>query len=58
MTRKDFRLLARVMAHTKPSREACLATWNSVCEALATELCGTNPNFDRARFLKACTYGE
>lgn len=30
----------------------------SICEHFADELAGTNPNFDRRRFLAACGHGE
>lgn len=56
MTRKDFQLIAdalRVAREYEPtgSPEAILAL---VADVFADKLAGTNPNFDRARFLKAC----
>lgn len=30
----------------------------ATCERWADELAGTNPNFDRRRFLAACGHGE
>jgi hypothetical protein len=58
MSRKDFELIARVF-----NREMGLSGGDErgrkylvggLARLLATELEGTNPRFDRERFLKAC----
>jgi hypothetical protein len=44
MTRRDFQLIAGTLREAKARP--------SVVAALATALAGTNPRFDRARFLR------
>jgi hypothetical protein len=53
MTRKDFELIARVVReHIRSADDA--SEGNCIALSFADALAGTNPNFDRARFLKAC----
>lgn len=49
MTRKDYELIAATIREIPafPSKRI-------VAEEFATALAGTNPRFDRDRFLKAC----
>lgn len=57
MTRKDYELIAAAVAEANadmvdhPGRLAGAA---QVARYLARELRGTNPRFDRDRFLRAC----
>ena len=57
MTRKDFQLIADVMARlsadfTNGGEDT--VSLSLVAEELADALAGTNDRFDRAKFLKAC----
>lgn len=56
MTRKDFVLIADVIATAK-LMDGVPAHWNrsDIAHAFADRLASTNPNFDRARFIDACT---
>jgi hypothetical protein len=57
MTRKDYELIARVFAGTKPNTDRCspeYVQWQYDVQALASELRQTNSRFDRARFVTAC----
>lgn len=47
MTRKDFELIANVLKDSKAPKV--------VREKMADALRGTNPNFNREKFLEACT---
>lgn len=61
MTKKDYILLARVMAESRPGKSTTsdmLGNWQSICLKLAAELKNENPRFDYDKFLKACGYGE
>ena len=56
MTRKDFQLIADAITETRAleptgSPEAVLAL---ITDIFADKLAGTNPAFDRDRFLTAC----
>ena len=59
MTRRDFQLIAGTLAAVRASYSP---TWdpnlfracNDHAHALADALAGTNPRFDRERFLDAC----
>lgn len=57
MTRKDFELIAKVFhelnADFNNGGEDTISL-ALVAEELTRALATTNPNFDRARFLKAC----
>lgn len=48
MTRKDFELIARTIKQQPENIRRAIA------ESFAVALQGTNANFDRAKFLKAC----
>lgn len=57
MTRKDFQLIADVL---KPwiTRDGTPDVEDALCASIARDfsdkLASTNPNFNRARFLRAC----
>ena len=56
MTRKDFELIANALriarqANQQPAHGLGI---DDAAFILARDLATTNPNFDRARFLKAC----
>ena len=53
MTRRDFELIA---AAVRKASENGLT--DHVATALARALAGTNPRFDRARFIAACNGGD
>jgi len=58
MTRKHFEALAAALQTTKPSMGVCWNQWRADVDHL-TDVCARfNPNFDRARFLKACGVEE
>lgn len=67
MSRKDYELIAASIArNVKPAREflahnpddaagkAILAAHTNTAHDLADALRGTNPRFDRSRFIEAC----
>jgi hypothetical protein len=59
MTRKDFELIARCMRAQEPRLYRGIGApnaqqWIRDCMALADMCAGTNPRFDRAKFLIAC----
>jgi hypothetical protein len=57
MTKKPFEAIAEAMARQKPADhwDANKHTqWNLDVNALADMCAAENPNFDRARFLRAC----
>lgn len=56
MTRKDFQLIAEVVILTSEIFDD--QTADTIAELFADRLAGTNPNFDRERFLKACKGGN
>ena len=57
MTRKDFCLIASVIKEL-PSFECTqdndVVRFSAVVERFASALAGTNPRFDRERFIRAC----
>lgn len=60
MTRKDYKLIARILLWGKPNRvlpsdqAIQLSKWESICTRFAYELARDNPRFDRTKFLEAC----
>lgn len=74
MTRRDFQLIAESLKKTRPAhyterlnsipegelawKRAECSVWNCVCKTIANDLSGTNPRFDRSRFLDACGVKE
>lgn len=56
MTRKDYILIARALADSRPTvgYERNLLTWNCTARLLADALAADNPRFDREHFLRAC----
>ena len=59
MTRKDYELIARVLAFTRTSAKSDLSPqadnmWRVACGDIADALASENPRFDRDRFLEAC----
>jgi hypothetical protein len=51
MSRKDFELIARTI---RESATRANVSNGVIAREFADALATTNPNFDRARFLKAC----
>lgn len=61
MSKRDFEMIADALRRTKPPSshdEQVLVQWGDDVLAIASVLRISNPRFDRARFLKACGYGE
>jgi hypothetical protein len=57
MTRRDFILISETLKESRPPdprKDRVWRNWRDTCERMANALVGTNPNFDRARFLNAC----
>jgi hypothetical protein len=55
MTRKDYELIAAVLAGSKPDgSRAMLLQWQTTAENMADALAADNPRFDRVRFLAVC----
>lgn len=62
MTRKDYVLIAGALLRGRPEDPNCTVAGSAAlhgqhmrdCKALADALAGTNPRFDRERFLRAC----
>lgn len=57
MTKQDFELIARVLRDSRALAvdANCVKTIDNLAASLASELRSTNPRFDRARFITACT---
>ena len=53
MTRKDFNLIAEVL-NNFTAEDGVTTERDAMAYRFSEALCQTNPNFDRARFLKAC----
>jgi hypothetical protein len=52
MTRRDFQLIARTIKGARNQDDPCAQDEaDTITEALAGALAGTNPRFDRGRFL-------
>ena len=58
MTRKDFELIASILAASKPDSDGNSydekKQWELTVNEFADCLPSSNANFDRERFLKAC----
>lgn len=54
MTRKHFEALAGALREVRAREDADKHTLELVSRALADVLAGTNPRFDRGRFVAAC----
>jgi len=59
MTRKHFRLLANALVTNMPAQrsdtyEAELLLFQSIVNSITSVCAEANPNFDRAKFAKAC----
>lgn len=52
MTRKDFELIAEVLRNAEEIIDEY--AMEALASMFTAKLCETNPQFDRARFLKAC----
>lgn len=62
MTKKDFELIARVLARAKPvirdeNDAPAGREWEYIVYQFVWELVLTNPRFDAVRFIKACGEG-
>lgn len=62
LSRKDFQAIAQALTQTRPDEDTCpdfyhqvITQWESDCLAIATSLSLTNPNFNKPKFLAACT---
>ena len=58
MTRKDYVLVAKVLAGASTEGVAGLLNWGGTCEYMAQEFANENPRFNRDTFLKACGFDE
>ncbi len=56
MTRKDYQLIAKVLANSPASGVEGLLHWATTCEDMARELAKENPRFDTVTFLDACGF--
>lgn len=54
MTRRDFILIAETIADFRREHPDRVDGLHLLVWKLASRLATTNPNFDRARFIKAC----
>jgi hypothetical protein len=59
MTKKDFILIANVLADKRPNLDvdhgpATFEQWADTVVAMGNALRSTNPRFDRGRFFEAC----
>lgn len=56
MTRRDYILIAKALADTRPNcgNRTMEDQWEHDVQHMATALLNTNPRFDRARFVAAC----
>ncbi len=59
MTKKDFELIAEVLAAARPAGEMARGwtTWCRVVNLFSERLRTENPRFDSERFAVACEYG-
>lgn len=48
MTRVHFKLIAEALRRAGPDKDTCI-------ESVADALTGTNPHFNRSKFIAACT---
>ena len=64
MTKRDFVLIAEALRVERPDRDGtrwadgARDEWSTVVLRLARALAGSNPRFDKDRFLEACGIGE
>ena len=56
MTKRDFELLAQMMAELRPEGDDAWIMWKLTVKTLAERLAKTNPRFDVDRFFKACDF--
>lgn len=54
MTRKHFEAIAKMLRAAREDMEMARGKHMLLCYMFADWLRGENPNFDKARFLKAC----
>jgi len=61
MSKKHFEALAAALNYSKPCKmtrpkgyDERMYAWTNACCVVADTCASFNPNFDRARFLKAC----
>ncbi len=58
MTRKDFEVIAGILAKLDPISMAAQGYKQALIEHFAEELQYTNPNFNAERFITACNAGN
>lgn len=62
MSRKDYRMIARVIYDVRKGTSCCgvenHSTLAPIVEGLARMFVADNPRFDREKFVKACETGE
>lgn len=58
MTKKDYIILARALAHTRPNPltevQANSEQWRKDVKSVAQALAANNPRFNIVKFIKAC----
>ncbi len=54
MTKRDYELIARVVAFHYPNDKEHLDARLRLAQEFAVNLAGTNPLFNRAKFIEAC----
>ena len=55
---RHFAFIAAALAGMPEAVNLDRAAWESVCRYFAKECAGTNPRFDRKRFMAACGVAE
>lgn len=58
MTRKDYELIAKVLAAFDSDGASDLLNWAANCRYMARELAKDNPRFNKITFLDACGFDE
>lgn len=53
MTKKDYKLIAKVFADTRPNDDVAYWAWDEVLDKMAQKLGEENPKFNPKKFLKA-----
>lgn len=58
MQHRHFATVATILKRIKSPLDLGTLEYDRLCSAFADELAGTNPRFDRARFLAACEVAQ